>query len=96
MATGTIQNPLYANTIAKNADLDTFMSTGVYRSPLAVSDVGTLTHCPTSVPFVMVVSGSGSVTGCVQMIATSGSMFTRRGQSSGFGSWYKFEGTVVS
>lgn len=95
MATGTIQNPLYANTIAKNSDLNTFMSTGVYRSPLTVGDVGTLTNCPTSVPFVMVVSGGGSATGCVQMIATSGAIYTRRGQSSGFGGWYKFEGTAL-
>ena len=84
--------------IPNETDLNAITTPGVYFSPTTNATVGTLVNCPVSTPFVMLVSGSytGSTAGCVQAIMSESAIYTRRGTSSGFGSWYKFEGTRMT
>ena len=82
--------------IANGTDLNTILTTGLYQSPGAVASISTLINCPVAVPFIMIVRGENGTSGCIQMIASEGVIYTRRGITSGLGSWYKFTGTVVS
>ena len=82
--------------IVDNTNLDNVLTQGVYRSPLTISGVATLSNCPADVPFTFIVTGTGEVGACIQTVATSGEIYTRRGTTGGFGSWYKFTGTIVS
>ena len=82
--------------IANGTDLNTILTTGLYQSPGAVASISTLINCPVTVPFIMIVRGENGTSGCIQMIASEGVIYTRRGITSGLGSWYRFAGTVVS
>ena len=83
--------------IAANTDLNTLAANGLYRSPLTTADVGTLSNCPVSVPFTLIQTGNtSSYTARVQTIFIDGVIYTRRATSTGYGSWYKFTGSVVT
>ena len=82
--------------IPNNTDLDSLLNTGLYQSPLTVAGVGTLTNCPSNIPFVMIVSGNGNLTGCNQFLSNGQYFYARRATSSGFTAWYKVTATVVS
>ena len=70
--------------IENGTDLNSLMNTGVYRSPSVAAGVNTLLNCPVEVPFVMVVSGAGELTGCVQLLCSGTQLYCRRATSSGF------------
>ena len=78
-------------TIANNTDLNTLLTSGVYRSPNTTALVATLANCPVGAPFTMLVTGSGKTTlGCVQTIFTDNYIYVRRGNNGGFLRWVLF------
>lgn len=84
--------------IANSTDLNDVNASGVYVSPTTISGVGTLSNCPSDIPFTMIVTNQntdGSVGGAIQTITTSAKVYTRRGTSTGWGDWYEFTGTSV-
>lgn len=70
--------------IENGTDLNSLLTTGVYRSPNIAAGVNTLLNCPVEVPFVLVVSGTGELTGCVQLLCSGSQLYCRRATSSGF------------
>ena len=89
-------NEQIAGSIPQNANLDSFLKQGVYRSPLTISGVATLTNCPTDIPFTLIVSSDGTLGGSVQTVLTQGHIYTRRATSTVWSNWYDFVGTIVS
>lgn len=80
--------------ISEGANLSNCLDSGIYSSPVTLAGVGTLIDKPEglSAPFIMLVRGAGSLTGCVQAIFTDASIYTRRATASGFARWWKFSG----
>lgn len=76
--------------IADNTNLNNVLTQGIYRSPMTVSGVSTLSNCPVDAPFTMIVTGDGDIGGCVQTISKDNDLLTRRGTSGGFGNWTSF------
>ena len=93
---GKVLNEKIDDQIPNNTNLNSYTTNCVKRSPTTSSGVATLSNCPVSVPFTFICTGAGSISGCVQCIITSGAIYTRRGTSQGFGSWYQFAGTAVT
>lgn len=87
------RNPIIPN----DTDLNDILGPGVYSSPITSAGVGTIGNRPAgvSLPFTLIVSGSNAVVrgGCVQTILRDSAIFTRRGTSSAWTHWFKFEGT---
>lgn len=93
---GKVLKEKIAGEIPNNADLNSYTTTGVKKSPGTLAGVATLSNCPCETPFIFIVEGDGTIGGTVQMIATDGKIYTRRGTSQGFGKWFKFEGTAIN
>lgn len=83
--------------IATNTDLNNITVTGAYASPPVLSQIATLTNCPTELPFTLVVTNqyTGSyVGGAIQTVLTEGNIYTRRGTSNGWEAWSTFTATT--
>lgn len=93
---GKVLKEKIAGEIPNNANLNSYTTTGVKKSPGTMAGVATLSNCPCEKPFIFIVEGDGAIGGTVQMIVTDGTIYTRRGTSQGFGKWYKFEGTEIN
>ena len=93
MATGTILKYIVAADIPTSADLNNYMTTGIYRSPESAQGIGSLSNCPADNPFTLIVTGSGALAGCVQTVLTRGNIYTRRASSGGWFGWTTFTGS---
>jgi len=84
----------FANTeIVSNTDLNSLTTPGLYDCKNSTV-AGTLSHCPVSAGFAMIVLKKGSYAS--QMIHYGSKLYTREKSSAGWGSWYVYNGTAVS
>ena len=79
--------------ITSNTDLNTLTTARAYYATTGAI-AQSLINCPTTDNFTMLVMKKGIY--CTQIIFKGVNIFTRSNGSSGFGSWYKYEGTAVS
>lgn len=79
----TTKTANYDKLIANGTNLDSLLTTGVYRSPATNAGVNTLVNCPVGTPFVLIVRGENSTDGCVQLLSNGSSIYARLGTSSG-------------
>lgn len=97
MLSDTIETKLDYSQMNNGQDLNQIFGVGLYRSPSNVDGVSTILNKPSSVrnPFVLIVSSNdGTSTGGVQTIFYGANIFSRRGTSSGWGSWYTYTGVA--
>jgi hypothetical protein len=73
-----------------NSDLNTVFN-GIYKVTTTDS-AQTISHCPITLPFLLI-SSNTKQTGCIQFIATDGSVYVRRGRSTAWNHWYQMQGT---
>lgn len=80
----------------KNVDLNNIKSRGEYYC-INSSDANTLTNCPVTVAFTMVVLKAEETEGgrVTQLIIAGSAMYMRNMSSQGFSAWYKFQGTAI-
>lgn len=86
---------LYATPIPKNADLNNYTTGGIYSVENSTT-AATILHAPASNYGYILEVFSISDNTKYQRIIIGGDIYTRRKQSSGWQSWYKFTGTEVT
>ena len=79
--------------IPSGADLNDFNTMGIYQTT-SNSIASSLTNCPSTVSFMMIVGRRGSY--ALQLLITNRNIFIRAKSSSGWAGWYKIEGTAVT
>lgn len=80
--------------IVSGTDLNSLTTEGFYGCSSA-SVATSLSNCPTSTNFVMIVMGKSSSLK-TQLIIAGSNMYFRTQTSGGWGSWYQLTGTVVA
>lgn len=87
-------NSNWSNRIQSDSDLNGIISIGMYYVSTA-SEAATLSHCPITSNFVMIVLDKGG-SNRTQLLIGSSEVFYRTTVSGSFSNWYKLSGQVVS